>query len=455
MDIAVPDDFFDPQPGQDKIWPDDPELRRAVNWFKSFIPEKDWIARRKMAAKRLYTTAALGRLVDSEKKGRFFSDSDVFGWYLFQAEALLDHFWNYEPIYGARIIPVFCAIGRNLPILERIDGIDARVRRLVGVEKRQPNGGLFELLVAGAYSKLGARVEFIKEIRGACKVHDMDVWLNGRKWAVECKRMETCEYSERERARIRKLWGPSNAWLSHKEISVFCDANFSVEIDAVPDNYLSDKVQRWLAFSRSPFRWDDEIGSGSVEHLDLQPLQTLLSTDIVLGISPKMLQLLTGRYIRNASYIWGIRCHPSENPRFVDHCDLAILLRWESRSPASIDWKARDIMKRLSEATKQLPENTPSIVHVGFEAVDGDFVEKARYEKILETTRHFDPGTKQLEYVYCHYFVPESPPDENWAYDETTQWCGIRPNGPHPLGHSSFLVIPDDAKSRRGTHWQI
>jgi hypothetical protein len=110
-------------------------------------------------------------------------------------------------------------------------------------------------------------------------------------------------------------------------------------------------------------------------------------------------------------------------------------------------------LKKLSEATEQLPHNTPGIVHIGFEAVEGDDVEKARYEKILRTVRRFDAGTKRLEYVFCHYFVPESPPDQAWAYDETTQWCAIRPELPRPLKDIS-LVLPPSAWRREGTHWQ-
>jgi len=95
-----------------------------------------------------------------------------------------------------------------------VRGLDTRVRRLIGAEKRQPNGGLFELLVAGAYRRAGAEVAFLDEKPGRARTHYIDVCLNGRTWAVECKRMETSEYGERERARMRELWGPSATWLT-------------------------------------------------------------------------------------------------------------------------------------------------------------------------------------------------------------------------------------------------
>jgi hypothetical protein len=82
-----------------------------------------------------------------------------------------------------------------------------------------------------------------------------------------------------------------------------------------------------------------------------------------------MLELLSGSYIRNANYVSVLKAKPPENPRYIDDCDLAVCLRWESRAPAAVDAKARDILKKLSEATEQLPHNTPGIVHIGFEAV--------------------------------------------------------------------------------------
>jgi hypothetical protein len=328
-----------------------------------------------------------------------------------------------------------------------------RVHRLVAAEKRQPNGGLFELLVASAYRRAGAEVEFLEERPGQGKTHDMNIRLKGRSWAVECKRMETGEYGERERARMRELWGPSEAWLSHHKRSVFCDAHFEVEIHAVPAVYLTNKVKQWLASFPPSLLWNDEIGRGVVGDLDLQPLRTVLDTDYVLGTSTRTLELLAGRYVRTANYISLLGAKLTVNPRYIEDCDLAILLRWESASPASIDRKARDILSKLSEATDQLPDGTPGIVHIGFEAVEGDHVEKARYKKILETARRFDPGAKKLEYVYCHYLVPESPPDHVWAYNETTQWCTIRPRGPRPV-EDLFLVLPPAAERRPGAYWQ-
>jgi hypothetical protein len=49
--------------------------------------------------------------------------------------------------------------------------------------------------------------------------------------------------------------------------------------------------------------------------------------------------------------------------------------------------------------------------------------------------------------------VPESPPNEAWAYDETTQWIPVRPTNPKPLD-DYFLVLPPQADYKVGKHWQ-
>ena len=447
--VEFPDDFFDASEARPETWPDNPDLRQAVDWLRSFMPEAEWKRRRLAAARRLYD-AALGQVEDP--KGRFFNEADTFAWHLFQAEAYLDHIQNYEPMYGSRVVPLMIALGKNLPALLGVGGVERCVRRMVGSERSQPNGGMFELLVAAAYTREGFEVRFVEEQRGGSKTHDMDVRRRDREWAVECKRLEVSEYGGRERIRMRELWGPLGQSFADMGRSIFADVNFRVEISSVAYEYLQGHMIRFAKSGMQPLQWDDNLSTGFVRQLDLSPLKSLLSTDVVLGSGTQILRLLSGEYVRNASYISLLNAKPSSNPRWIDSCDLAILLHWELSSAEAISAKARDITKRLAEANDQVPADRPSIVHIGFEAVDGDVVEQARYQKILETTRRFDPAGKNLQYVYCHYLVPESPPDEAWAFDETVQCCPIRPTQERPLA-SAFLA-PYGGQPRIGVHWQ-
>src|SRR6202045_2017721 len=76
----LPDALFGPPSERDESCPDHPEVRRAVDWLKSFMSDADWRRRRAAAANGLYE-AALGR--DLDAKGRFFSEAETFAWDLF------------------------------------------------------------------------------------------------------------------------------------------------------------------------------------------------------------------------------------------------------------------------------------------------------------------------------------------------------------------------------------
>jgi hypothetical protein len=265
--------------------------------------------------------------------------------------------------------------------------------------------------------------------------------------------MEVGEYGERERARVRSLWAPLASVFAQFGSSVFADIHFNVPIDEVPNDYLRDKALRFKNGGERAIRWRDRISTGILRPLDLSPLRAVLADNIVLAGSPRIVQLLTGDYVRNAAYNSILGMKYAGNPRYVEDCNLAVLLRWEALAPASIDAKARDIFRKLAEATDQLPADRPGIVHIGFEAVEGDRVEMARYHKILEAVRRFDPRGKPLEYVYCHYLVPEAPPDQAWAYDETTQWIPVAATRPKPI-EKMFLALDPAGQDRRGAHWE-
>ena len=235
----------------------------------------------------------------------------------------------------------------------------------------------------------------------------MDVTINGRTLAVECKRMEVGEYSERERARMRELWKASALFLANERRTTFCNARFCVPIDTVPDDYLIAKTKAWIVSTDAAQLWDDRIASGAIGTLDLQPLNEALADHDVLVSSSRILQLLSGSYERNASFVQILSIKHADNPRYLKACDMAVLLKWSSMSPQSIDAKARDILRKLAEANRQLPTDRPGIVHIGFEAVDGDAVERARYDKIIASTTRFDPGNvPHQERVFCYYLVP-------------------------------------------------
>jgi hypothetical protein len=82
------------------------------------------------------------------------------------------------------------------------------------------------------------------------------------------------------------------------------------------------------------------------------------------------------------------------------------------------------------------------VIHIGFDALSGDLVEKRRYDRIMSRVNAFHPGRSRLEYIYCHYFAPETTPDEPWAIDETVHWISNhRRQSSRPL-RDVMLVLP-------------
>jgi hypothetical protein len=447
--LNFPSDLFELRPGELPMHGELPSLKQAVEYFKSLMKPEEWVARRAAIAKRFYQSL-IGELDNPADEGRYFDEGDLFGWYLFLGESFTDHPWNYEVFFGSRVIPVLVTIGERLNHLKEIEGFQERAVRLVNQDKSQPNGLLFEMLVASAYAEAGAKVVLRPEAPGQSKSHDIDFELRGKRWAVECKRMEGGEYAEAERKRIRELWKAPCQLLVGQQSNVILQVNFRIELRDVPDTYLLDKVRRFSRRFVTFHMWSDRVAQGTIGSLDIAAIQQVLQHSYLLHPSPQFTKALTGAYHRSDSMLTMLRLKYASNPHFVDELDLGVVARWSSLSEEAVEKKARDIVKRLSEAAKQLPADRPGVVHIGFEALGADEIEKRRFEKIMETVGKFDRGTSNLEFIYCHYFAPDSTPEETWAIDETVQRFGVSPDD-RPLDTGKLL--PSDDRGRPGVHW--
>ena len=217
----------------------------------------------------------------------------------------------------------------------------------------------------------------------------------------------------------------------------------------VPDDYLIRKTQAWQLNPLRRYDWNDAQGRGSIGLLDLRPLQNELENSLILNGSARLSELLTGRYKRHQSMISSLRIKYGDNPRYIDEWDYATVLEWTSLAPASISGRARDVLRKVVDGLGQLPPDRPGIILVGLEAVEGDNVEALRHQRIVASMDDFDPGDFPLKYVYTHFLSPESPPDQSWAVDETTDFRSIHASGLPPL-NEPFLVLEPNALQRRG-----
>jgi hypothetical protein len=166
-----------------------------------------------------------------------------------------------------------------------------------------------------------------------------------------------------------------------------------------------------------------------------------------------MIELTVG-YERNKGVVYsGLFKKAGAGPSYVGDIKFLIAAKWECDAAEAIERKARPILDHLAKAVRQLPYSTPSAIHVGIEALDGDSVEKVRHERIKTIVGDFTPGGKPLYWIYCHLLASEVPPYGCWALDETTypmRFAGAR--GDAPLQKPS-LVLPHSVTMRKGPHW--
>jgi hypothetical protein len=347
--LEFPPDMFTLRPEEEAMYGDFPDLRTGVNYFKSLMEEGEWETRRSSAAERFYKSL-IGELEDPSGEGRFYDTSDLIAWYLFLGEALTDHPQNYEVHSGSRVVPILAAIGRNAQLIPEIGGFEARAKSLLGAGRGQPNGPLFEMLVALAYRRDGASVSFKPENRGIAKTHDLDVEIDGQSWAVECKRLESGDYAESERARMRELWSPASRMIVPSGRSVYLKVDFKLEMQDVQQNYLVNIVRKYMRMSERSFLWDDTFGRGIIGDLDLEPLQEALRNGYIMYPGPVYSKLLTGSYQRYDSLNVLHKVKFAENPHYIDEIGQAVVARWSSHSSQAIEKKSRDIKRKLFAA---------------------------------------------------------------------------------------------------------
>lgn len=433
-------------------WTDDSALR-VIDWFRGMVTESVWSQRmdavrdRFEAGKRAWAQGNPEPLFDPE---------DAMFWYLFQAAAYAspsrrhDYF---EPD-AFRISPVFARLGQMLPQLSHVVGIEDRLETLMTKGKSQPDAGLYEVLVAGAYKSRGWKtVTFVPEQPGIAKTQDLLVTNGRRRWAAECKRVNRNEYEEQEYQCALVLAQPVHELSEQLGLSVLCEVIFLVELKDVPLGYLGSRLRDCLS-DPSLRAWKDEIAIGFIQDARLDLLQQVLQHDDVFYGSSRMVELLAGRYRQDFDHSVKALWEPSpQRPLHAHWVKQASVVSWRSGSPEAAESKARHFRALIAKATRQLPADCPGVVHVGYEALGNNSVDQQRHVRNSFEMWRFDPEGSRLRWVYANYLMPEhtTARNENWAVNETTAHYRIgRHKTAQPLpGH--LVLSQEDGEP--GDHW--
>ena len=208
---------------------------------------------------------------------------------------------------------------------------------------------------------------------------------------------------------------------------VVVDVVFHVELDTLPDEFVGDGLSGKLPLVATyPCHIiSNDVWDVKVRPVDFESAAAHLSRYYVKCPSDQMAELIGGRRDPNRgfTFVFGGRTatlgtgHAFD--RFLHTMDFAAGAYWHCDAVRSIERKARDIRGHLADTLRQLPQETPSVVHIGLETLDGVAVEAERYRRIFNTVSRFDVNGKPLRWVFCHLFQTYAPPEQDWVLDET------------------------------------
>lgn len=441
-------DWTAPRTGWD--WQDEKVLLASA-WFAELANKRTW--QKRMAATRDHFFAAKERWAKGEAVS-FYDRSDTAAWYIFQANAYATDRENWVPEQAVRVAPTFTRIGEELTALLAIPGAEDRAARLMNADRSQPDGGLFELLVALAYRRAGWKTEFVPERPGVAKTHDLNVQKGRRHWAVECKRMDRSSYDARERVRSEDLMSAVHREALAASRSIYMQVAFDAELADLPDDYLRRRAAAYLA-DKAPAYWRDEHGMGTIREIDWRLIRKILAKDFVYFGSSRMIELLIGGYNHNFGHSMAGKWRPSrERPFWADALYQASVVAWRNRSRYAIRKKAMHFRSVVTKAAQQLPKDRPGVVHVGVESWSGPEADAVRHIRNKLEMMDFDPGDTRLRWVYGEYVAPEvtTRQNESWGIEETSASYRV---GSHrtaePLPYHMLLTPEDEINN--GVHW--
>jgi hypothetical protein len=233
--------------------PTDTDIAKTYNWLMSFITPEQWKYKKNKIEKYL-------KSVLTPKKSREEAQvlepvaiyNDTISWYIYLAETYLYSIHKYEPIQGARVMPIFKRIGIDLEELKKIEGINKRIIRMLSKEKNSPDSVLFEITTALLWVRNGWKVSFIEEST-KYKSPDLRAVKSSDEYYIECKRLsKSSEYSIKEREKWLLMWQKIRDKLTDLGISFLFDIVFHVELNKLPDDFLVKELLGKLRFVTSP-----------------------------------------------------------------------------------------------------------------------------------------------------------------------------------------------------------
>jgi hypothetical protein len=434
-------------------------LRTGIEPFLSQIPKDEWQARREQIFASLN---AHPQHVGLEVAKAIRVQEDEIAWYLFLCEQTLEDPLCVDSSQSQRILPFFTGIGERWPFAANVKGLDRKIKELLTYYKSAPDGVIFEILVALSYAAKGWYVELIEE-NGGAKSPDMVVRKGKFEIFIECKRLDRrTAYSEKERNEFLRIWDAAVPVLVANKQWVWLKATFHSEASTLPTDFLANILQEAL-----PIRNEETLIHESADAtiharlINRLAVQKHVEQYTVKFPTPMLNSLLGGDWapdnseVTVASLVKAGQLFGCEAPilaSYIDEINWACGITRKFDSEVSINKKAKDITKLLSEAVKQVPDDKPSIIHIAAETLEGRDVEIRRTEKVMEKIPKFITNKPVLG-VRFHRFQANSRANMLFEFDETIEKFQV--NGVVMRDIPLQVVVPEHAEIVKGCHWEI
>ncbi|MGF6288172.1 hypothetical protein [Paraburkholderia youngii] len=387
---------------------------------------------------------------------------DEMGWYLFLCDQAINDPLCTDVSQSQRILPFFAGLGARWQHAHRVVGIERKLDELLKEHRKQPDGLLFEVLVALAYAEEGWNVTFIEE--GQDKTPDMRIVRGDQEFFVECKRMvRTTDYSEKERNQFLRLWDAGRHVLLEKRQWVWFKGTFHVDPAELPDDFLLDLWQSSLPIGLGErVLMDNEQATIKARLIDQAGVRRHMREFSVKANSPMLTQVIGGDWAPEDASVTLLPmikrghvngCEVSELGMYVEEVAFACGFTRNFDSEVSIDKKAKDIKKLLSDAVKQVPRDKPSIIHLAAETMEGPDVERRRTEKLLSGMPDFDFDGAPVALVRFHRLQAHQRASMLFELDETVD--NLRVQGIDLSQVPRMVVAPQDSPMQHGAHWNL
>ncbi|MFT0533387.1 hypothetical protein ACMHYJ_11255 [Castellaniella hirudinis] len=387
---------------------------------------------------------------------------DEMGWYLFLCDQAINDPLCTDVSQSQRILPFFAGLGARWQHAHRVVGIERKLDELLKEHRKQPDGLFFEVLVSLAYAEEGWDVTFIEE--GQDKTPDMRIVRGDQEFFVECKRMDrTTGYSEKERNQFLRLWDAGHHILLEKHQWVWFKGTFHVDPAELPDNFLLDLWQSSLPIgSGERVLMDNDQATIKARLINQARVRRHMGEFRVKAYSPMLTQVIGGDWapedasvtlfpLVKSGYVNG--CDVPELGMYVEDVLFACGFTRNFDSEMSIEKKAKDIKKLLSDAVKQVPRDKPSIIHLAAETMEGADVERRRTEKLLVGMPDFDFGDAPVALVRFHRLHAHQRASILFELDETVD--DLRVQGIVPSQVPRTVVAPQNSPMQHGAHWNL